>query len=520
MDYNSLLKEIQESGQNWSQWDLDTAKKNPAFGAGILTYKRDYANATDDAGRKAANAGAEALRRQYGSYLGGGDGSGYYGLGGPAGYQSSYQSTLDDALKKYGQGSAWDERVAGTIGKMENYGDFSYGPAPSYSNRYQQQLDELLGKVQNYGPFSWSKEQDPAYSAYAKQYRREGDRAAANAMAQAAAATGGQVSTAAMTAASQAGDYYAGQLSDKIPELYENAYQRYLGEYSKLTDQLGQTRTAEQSEYAKYLDQLGQYNTDRNLAYNIHNDGYNRLLSQAGLMQDQAAAEHGRLGDYIGAVQGADESRYGRYLDQVNFNLQQDALQRERDNEALALTRGQVDDLLAYGIMPSDALLAGSGYSGEYARGMVNGYQQELARAAEKSAGRSSGGGGSKSKSNGKEGGGMDYEGLFAAAKESGNPQSYIANMYKQFGFSSSSGLWNDYKNWAENYEDMDGGRSGGVTVDMKSVLGLGYGPIDDAELDRLVSSGQVDEYQEGNRIKFRRAGGKSAERSFTGKAW
>ena len=443
MDYNELLKQIQGSGQSWSQWDLDTAKKNPAFGAGILTYKRDYANATDDAGRKAANAGAEALRRQYGSYLGGGDGSGYYGLGGPAGYQSGYQSTLDNALKRMGQGSTWDERIAGTIGKMENYGDFSYGPAPSYSNRYQQQLDELLGKVQNYGPFSWAKEQDPAYSAYAKQYRREGDRATANAMAQAAAATGGQVSTAAMTAASQAGDYYAGQLSDKIPELYENAYQRYLSEYSKLTDQLGQTRTAEQSEYAKYLDRLGQYNTDRNLAYNIHNDGYNRLLSQAGLMQDQAAAEHGRLGDYVGALQSADESRYGRYLDQVNYTAQQDALAREQAAQQQSLYQQQLDAMLQLGATPSGDMIAGSGYQREYVQALENYYRQQAG-------GRKATGTVVRAKGENDVPVGQDYDALFTAAKESGNPKSFISNNYKRYGFTSNTGIYDDYKAWAE----------------------------------------------------------------------
>lgn len=133
MTYEDILKQIQGSGQSWSQWDLDTAKAHPEFGASMLSYKNDWYNAKDQAGRTAANEAAENLRRQYGNYLGGPDGSKYYGLGiSPGSYQSGYQSRISEILDKMG-----------------NYGEHSYAPAPVYDNRYQQKLDELLGKVQN-----------------------------------------------------------------------------------------------------------------------------------------------------------------------------------------------------------------------------------------------------------------------------------------------------------------------------------------------------------------------------------
>ena len=344
MTYEELLDQIQGKGQSWSQWDLETARKNPAFGASMLTYKQDWAEATDQAGRTAANQAAEALRRQYGSYLGGSDGSKYYGLGGPGSYQSSYQ-----------------DRISEILDEMDNYQDFDYGPAPTYNNRYQETLDELLGKVENYGPFSWSKEEDPAYSAYAKQYRREGQRATADAIAQAAALTGGQVSTAAATAASQAGDYYAGQLADVIPQLYENAYQRYLSDYSLLADQLGQVRQAEQLDYAKYLDELGQYNTDRNLSYDQWLQGYNMLSGN------------------LSAFQGQDQTEYGRLLDQIEYNMQQDALDRELAAEQQNLYQAQVDAILSAGGTPSDALVGPSGYSDEYVNALRAYYAAQAA---------------------------------------------------------------------------------------------------------------------------------------------
>ena len=406
MTYEELLDQIQGKGQSWSQWDLETARKNPAFGASMLTYKQDWAEATDQAGRTAANQAAEALRRQYGSYLGGPDGSKYYGLGGPGSYQSGYQ-----------------DRISEILDEMNNYRDFDYGPAPTYNNRYQETLDELLGQVQNYGPFTWSKEEDPAYSAYAKQYRREGQRATADAMAQAAALTGGQVSTAAATAASQAGDYYAGQLADVIPQLYENAYQRYLSDYSLLADQLGQVRQAEQLDYAKYLDELGQYNTDRNLSYDQWLQGYNMLSGN------------------LSAFQGQDQTEYGRLLDQIEYNMQMDALDRELAADQQSLYQAQVDAILSAGGTPSDALVGPSGYSDEY----VNALRAYYAAQAAPSGG---GGGSGSSGGSGSESGEQDYQGLFEAAMASGHPKSYIANNYKRFNFNSATGLYDDYEAW------------------------------------------------------------------------
>jgi hypothetical protein len=44
-------------------------------------------------------------------------------------------------------------------------------------------------------------------------------------------------------------------------------------------------------------------------------------------------------------------------------------------------------------------------------------------------------------------------------------------------------------------------------TVDMKSVLALGYGPISAAKLDSLISQGLVTEYEEGGKLKYKRSG-------------
>ena len=39
MTYEELLDQIQGKGQSWSQWDLETARKNPSFGASMLRLR-------------------------------------------------------------------------------------------------------------------------------------------------------------------------------------------------------------------------------------------------------------------------------------------------------------------------------------------------------------------------------------------------------------------------------------------------------------------------------------------------
>ena len=47
--------------------------------------------------------------------------------------------------------------------------------------------------------------------------------------------------------------------------------------------------------------------------------------------------------------------------------------------------------------------------------------------------------------------------------------------------------------------------KSESVSVDMSSVLALGYGPISASKLNSLISQGIVEEYKEGGKLKYRK---------------
>ena len=363
--YDDFLSAATSSGLlgEFSQADLETAQRYPEFGLSILSLKKDYHDAATDEQRLLANEAANQLRSSYGNYRGGDDGSRYYSQG-----------------KIPGQ-------IDAILDQINNFGSFSFDQeAPVYDNQYAEQQQALLDAILNRPDFTWSKETDPLWGSYKKSYLREGDRATANALAQASAASGGRPSTAAVTAATQAGDYYATQLNDIIPTLYQQAYDRYLNEYSMMLQDLGAVNTQEQLDYAKYLDQLTQYNTDRNFAYDTYLGDFNILQGQ------------------LASLQGQDDVDYGRYLATINLGIQRDETEYQRQQQDQALVQAQVDAILAAGGTPSAELVGASGYSGEYIQALEDAYRRE---AAERTSVSSGGGGRGGSGGSGYDNGGL-----------------------------------------------------------------------------------------------------------------
>ena len=412
--YDDFEKARAGSDVYFSQYDLDLAKQHPEFGMSVLDLKKQYATAQTPEQRALINAQANELRKNYGYYSGGADGSSYISTG-------KYAPKIDETLDKIG-----------------SFKPFEYGSAPSYENRFQQKQQELLDAALKRDPFSWSKETDPQYSSYKKTYLREGERATADALAKASTASGGRPSSFAVNAATQAGDYYATKLSDVIPTLYQQAYERYLKDYQMKLSDLNAVNQQEQLDYAKYLDRLNQFNTDRTFDYNNY------------------LGEYGRLQDYLGGLQGQDQTTYNRYLDVLDR-------EREKQQAAQELSRAQIDAMLQVGVSPSAGLIGKSGYENEYIQALENYYKQQSAPKA--SGGRGSGGGGGgkpKSKMNLTTAQKMAKAGQFTqevldTLHAGGFNDAYLASVYgytgggsgrTKFGYDPDEGIftWNGYR--------------------------------------------------------------------------
>lgn len=303
--YNDFQKAMTENNLtgNFSEADLRLAQSNPDAGMSILKYKLDYRNATTDEMRALANSGAEGIRSSHAGYKGGGDGGSFY---------------LDPLSP----------------------GSFTAADAPTYQNNYVDTIDSILGNITNREDFSYDAGTDPLYSQYKKQYTREGQRATADALGTAAAASGGIPSSYAVTAASQAGDYYAAQLTDKIPELYQLAYNKYLQEYNMQLSDLNAVQSAEQLDYTKFLNELGQYNTDRQF-------NYGQLLDE---VNSQTQERQEAMNNALTAAEYGDYSQ----LNKMGINTENNSTDWERQYNLalLAAEYGDYSGLKALGIQP------------------------------------------------------------------------------------------------------------------------------------------------------------------------
>lgn len=407
----------------------------------VQKYKQDWQDATaagNQAGAQAAHDAAEALRAKY-SYSGGTDGSEYNPWG--------------DSRDKQ-----WQSSSASRPKRTDSIEPFTYESAPTYTNKYQDQIDELLGEILNRPAFEYDPETDPRYGAYKKEYAREGQRATADTMGQMAAMTGGMPSTAAVTASQQAGDYYAAQMADKIPELYQLAYAMYQDEGDSMRLNMDMLTALEQGDYNKYLNLLNQYNTDRSFAYGVYSDDWDRsyqldrddvsdsrydLEWNYGVNQDRNSqnAERAALLAAAGDFSGYAEL-WGLTPEQTQTLVDEYARERNLDEQQAAM------DLASFYAQYGD-------FSRLQEMGVDTSYLSQMQRAelADLYSGGSSGssGGGNSGGGDDNQSGTQDYDALFQAAMESGHAKSFIANNYKRFGFTSSSGLYDDYEAWAED---------------------------------------------------------------------
>lgn len=187
---------------------------------------------------------------------------------------------------------------------------------------------------------------------------------------------------------------------------------------SQMTDKIPELQ---QLAYSMYQDKLSGDRADLNTLIGIEDNNYNRWLADRNYLYQLAR-------DQVGDQQTADALAYQKQQDKMNYDYQ-----KERD---------AIED---------------ARYNAEW--------QYKLQQAAQAAAGKASGGSSRRSSGGGARsgatGGAMDYEGLFAAARASGNPKSWLAQKanYQKYGFTSSSGLYSDYENWLEG---QNGGNDGG----------------------------------------------------------
>lgn len=261
--------------------DMALGRNNPGALETILQERQRWANATTQEEKTAAHNRADNMRIAYGKYSGGGDGM-----------KGQYSPTYVKPNK-----AAENSNVDALFNK---FNEAYKNPAPTWTPRYEAEIQGLLSDISNRKGFSYDMNEDQMYQQYRDQYIREGKRAMKDTAAQTAALTGGYGSTYGAIAAQQGYDNYLAGLNDRVPQLEQMAYGRYTDELADKYNQLGAYQTEENRLYGQYMDALGQYNTDRNFAFgsmqaamdqNNHENEFDRSLFESdrsyGLTEEQ-----------------------------------------------------------------------------------------------------------------------------------------------------------------------------------------------------------------------------------------
>lgn len=150
---------------------------------------------------------------------------------------------------------------AGTGSNSGNNG----GLTPSI--QWEQELASLYDRLANLAPpkigdfkgptFNYDYRDDPSYQQYRQQYVRNGQLAMQDTMGQAAGLTGGYGSSYSQNVGQQAYQGYMNQLNAVVPELYQNAYNRYLNDYSNQYNEWRDKYSAELDAYKAQLSNIG-----------------------------------------------------------------------------------------------------------------------------------------------------------------------------------------------------------------------------------------------------------------------
>lgn len=130
-----------------------------------------------------------------------------------------------------------------------------------YYSPYTQISKDALEKWQNRGEFEYDLNNDALYNQYKNSYVEQGKLAAKDTIGQVSSLTGGYGNSYAQTAGQQTYQNYLQQLNDKVPELYNLQYNKWLQEGDDLYKQWQIATSLENQDYDRFITER-QYEAD------------------------------------------------------------------------------------------------------------------------------------------------------------------------------------------------------------------------------------------------------------------
>ena len=214
---------------------------------------------------------------------------------------------------------------------------------PEYKPSYDGLLNSLQEQMQKGQNFSYRLEDDPLYHQYRQAYLKEGDLAARDSAARAAAATGGYGNSYAQSVSQQTLQGYLNKLYALTPELSANAYNRHQAQQDQLMEQYKLLQSAQDAEYSRYQDALQRYLQVQQEAYDRQQDAlaWERQTQLDAYNQEKDAKEWERLLQLDAYNQQQDAKEWERQTQLDAYNQEQDAKEWERKLQLDAYSQEQ-----------------------------------------------------------------------------------------------------------------------------------------------------------------------------------
>ena len=222
-----------------------------------------------------------------------------------------------------------------------------------YESKYTATLDNILQQITNPQGFKYSFDGDALFNAYKDMYTQQGKQASLDAMGQAAGLTGGYGNSYGQMVGQQQYQQNLQNLYGIGMDLYDRAYQRYRDDQSNLYNQLGAVQGMDETDYGRYRDLVGDWQGDRD----YYTGRYDTLSDR----------DYGRYSDnrnYWTDYAGMENSDWwtGRNYDEGVRQYDLSLAEQQRQND-MQYAYNYVTAILANGQMPSEELLALAGLS-------------------------------------------------------------------------------------------------------------------------------------------------------------
>lgn len=149
----------------------------------------------------------------------------------------------------------------------ENNNSIDDHEAPNSNNTTMADYETLYNELMNREPFQYDVNGDALYQQYKDNYIQQGKMAMEDAMGQMSSLTGGYASSAAMSAGQQAYQGELSKLNDIVPDLYQNALNKYMMEGEDLYNQYAMA-------YGQHRDDIADKRYEDEVAYKNATDFY------------------------------------------------------------------------------------------------------------------------------------------------------------------------------------------------------------------------------------------------------